>query len=241
MNDIASTPSLSARSAPAGRSVSEQLISNALIRPPESSYRAQTAFSGINGDARQSKTAASGSSAKPSSPSSTVELSPQAQKIVAELAARDREVRAHEAAHIAAGGGLAGGASYSYQTGPDGRRYAVGGEVSIDTSSTGNPEEDIVRAAAIRRAALAPAEPSGQDRSVAASATQMEIEARAALAAQSSEEASRSTAGGQDSAAASSSGVSPAAPANTSAQSAAAARAYAAVAGPSGAVVNIQA
>lgn len=240
MNDIASSPSLSGRSAPSGRSVPEQLISNALIRPRESS-NAQTTFSGVDSDARQSKTTASGASAKTSSPSSTVELSPQAQKIVAELAARDREVRAHEAAHIAAGGGLAGGASYSYQTGPDGRRYAVGGEVSIDTSSTGNPEEDIVRAAAIRRAALAPAEPSGQDRSVAASATQMEIEARAALAAQRSEEASRSAVESQGSAAASSSGLNPAAPATISAQSAAAARAYAAGAGPSGTVVSIQA
>lgn len=116
--------------------------------------------------------------------SATVELSPQAQKIVAELQARDREVRAHEAAHVAAGGGLASAANFTYTIGPDGRRYAVAGDVQIDTSTTGSPQEDIARAAAIRRAALAPAQPSGQDRAVAMEAARMEIEARAALAAE---------------------------------------------------------
>ena len=69
-------------------------------------------------------------------------LSEQELKQVQELKTRDREVRAHEAAHLAAAGSLAiGGASYSYQRGPDGVQYAVGGEVSIDTSAVeGDPE-----------------------------------------------------------------------------------------------------
>lgn len=108
-------------------------------------------------------------------------LSDEEQKRLSDLQKRDREVRAHEAAHAAAGAGLAGAPSFSYVTGPDGRRYAIGGEVRIDTSSTGSPEEDIRRAAQIRRAALAPADPSAQDLAVAARATRMEIAARAEL------------------------------------------------------------
>lgn len=110
------------------------------------------------------------------------ELSEGEQEVVRELSARDAEVRAHEAAHLAAGGGLTqGGATFSYQTGPDGKRYAVGGEVSIDTSPGKTPSETIQRAQQIRAAALAPAEPSPQDRSVAASASRMEASARRAL------------------------------------------------------------
>jgi len=101
------------------------------------------------------------------------------------LKARDSEVRAHEAAHMAAAGGLArGGASFSYETGPDNRRYAVGGEVSIDTSPGKTPEETLQKAQTIRAAAQAPAKPSQQDLAVAASAGQMAAEARATLAAQ---------------------------------------------------------
>ncbi|MBK1692989.1 hypothetical protein CKO33_12570 [Ectothiorhodospira mobilis] len=100
------------------------------------------------------------------------------------LRQRDREVRTHEQAHMAAGGGLVnGGATYSYQQGPDGRRYAVGGEVSIDTSRPADPEEAIRKARQIARAALAPAEPSGQDYRVAARARLMEAEARRDLQA----------------------------------------------------------
>ncbi len=91
------------------------------------------------------------------------------------LRARDAEVRSHEAAHLAAAGSLAGGgASFTLQTGPDGRIYAVGGEVSIDTSKGRTPEETIAKANQIRAAALAPAAPSGQDLKVAAAASRME-------------------------------------------------------------------
>ena len=98
---------------------------------------------------------------------------------VRELQARDREVRQHEQAHVAAGGGLVtAGASYTYQRGPDGVNYAVGGEVQISTASGRTPDETIQRAQQVRAAALAPANPSGQDRAVAAQATQMEQNAR---------------------------------------------------------------
>lgn len=105
-----------------------------------------------------------------------------------DLQRRDQEVRAHEAAHKAAAGGYAtGGASFDYQRGPDGRQYAVGGEVSIDTSRPENPSEALSKAQTIQAAALAPAEPSAQDRQVAQAASQMAAEARSELARQTAE------------------------------------------------------
>ncbi|HRO36883.1 putative metalloprotease CJM1_0395 family protein [Thauera sp.] len=110
-------------------------------------------------------------------------LSEAEQRQVAELKERDREVRAHEMAHVAAGAGLVTrGASYTYQTGPDGQRYAIGGEVGIDTSPGRTPEETLAKAERIRAAALAPAEPSGQDRQVAAQASRMAVDARLEIA-----------------------------------------------------------
>jgi|GEM_PF-605382 len=116
-------------------------------------------------------------------------LTPEEEKQVQELKSRDTEVRAHEAAHLAAAGGHAqGGASFTYQTGPDGKKYAVGGEVSVDTSSVdGNPEATIQKARQIRAAALAPAQPSSQDMNVAARASKMEVQARQELSRQQSE------------------------------------------------------
>lgn len=112
-------------------------------------------------------------------PGDTVELSADAKAQVAKLQARDAEVKAHEQAHMAAGAGIVtGGASYSYQRGPDGRAYAVGGEVSIDASPVkGNPQATITKAMRIQAAALAPADPSGQDRAVAAQAATMAAQA----------------------------------------------------------------
>jgi len=112
-----------------------------------------------------------------------VELSEEEKKQVEELKRRDQEVRTHEHAHVAAGGQyVRGGISYEYQTGADGKRYAVGGEVSIDTSPESDPQDTIRKAQTIRQAALAPAEPSGQDRRAAAAAAQMEMKARQEIA-----------------------------------------------------------
>lgn len=98
---------------------------------------------------------------------------------IRELAARDREVRAHEQAHQAVGGQYAGGMSLTFERGPDGKRYAVAGEVPIDISPVpGNPEATLIKAEQVRRAALAPAEPSAQDRAVAAAAMQLKMEAQ---------------------------------------------------------------
>jgi hypothetical protein len=108
-------------------------------------------------------------------------LSPEERAEVVELRKRDAEVRAHEAAHQAAAGAAGGGASFTYTTGPDGKRYAIGGEVPVQIRSGHTPEETIRNAARVRAAALAPAEPSAQDRAVAAEAAAMEAAARAEL------------------------------------------------------------
>lgn len=115
-------------------------------------------------------------------PERSAELTPEQQEEVLELRRRDQEVRAHEAAHTAAAGQYAGGASYTYARGPDGQQYAVGGEVSIDASAESTPEATARKADIIRAAALAPADPSGQDQAVAAAATQMASEARRIIA-----------------------------------------------------------
>lgn len=106
------------------------------------------------------------------------------QQIIQQLKSRDLEVKRHEQAHLAAGGQyVTSGANYVYQTGPDGNRYAIGGEVGIDTSPiAGNPEATLLKAQQIQAAALAPAQPSSQDHSVARAAMQMANSARMELA-----------------------------------------------------------
>lgn len=122
------------------------------------------------------------------------ELSAEQQRQVQELREIDRKVRAHEQAHIAVGRDLVrGGATFTYQVGPDDKRYAVSGEVSIDASPGRTPEETIPKAQHIRETALAPADPSAQDRSVASAASRMEAEAQLELLAKQREESAQST------------------------------------------------
>ncbi|MDE5602817.1 MAG: hypothetical protein K2I71_02725 [Helicobacter sp.] len=107
---------------------------------------------------------------------------------VRELEQIDRNVRAHEAAHIAAGAGVVtGGASFSYTRGPDGKMYATAGEVPISMEKEDTPQETIANARKIIAAAMAPSDPIPQDYKVAASAAQMEIEAKIELAQEKSQ------------------------------------------------------
>jgi hypothetical protein len=95
-------------------------------------------------------------------------------------------VRAHEEAHLVVAGAYAtGGPSYDYEIGPDGQRYAVGGEVTLDTSpDPAGAEATVQKAKIIQAAAYAPVDPSNQDRMVAAEAAQMEATAEAEVFAQ---------------------------------------------------------
>lgn len=116
-------------------------------------------------------------------------LTQEQRQQLSQLQQRDSEVRSHEAAHLAAGGSVvSGSASFTYQKGPDGRLYAIGGEVPISSPTATTPQEQIEIARQIQAAALAPASPSPQDFKVAASAAMMEAQARQELSVQKSEE-----------------------------------------------------
>ena len=128
---------------------------------------------------------------KPSADQTKRDVSLDEQRKLEQLKQRDRQVKAHETAHKAAGGSLTGSIQYEYQTGSDGKRYAVGGEVSIDTSKERTPEATLQKAERIRAAALAPADPSAQDRAVASKAAQMAVEARTELLQQQREQQAR--------------------------------------------------
>jgi len=109
-------------------------------------------------------------------------------RLVAQLKARDQEVRSHEMAHKVVGGKYVDGVSLEYTKGPDGVNYAKSGEVKFSVSSSSNPEMTLQKMQQIKQAALAPANPSNQDRSVAATANQLEIKAYAEIAKMELEE-----------------------------------------------------
>ena len=113
---------------------------------------------------------------------SVTDESDHKEQVINELQRRDKEVRAHELAHAAVGGSFTGAPNYSFETGPDGQRYAVGGEVSVDLSTVaGNPTATIAKMQKVHAAALAPANPSAQDTKVAANALQIILQAQSEL------------------------------------------------------------
>ncbi len=109
------------------------------------------------------------------------EEDPAVKTQIAKLQAVDTQVKTHEAAHQGAGGGLAGGASFTYTKGPDGKQYAVAGEVPIDMSEEDTPEATIAKMEQVKAAALAPADPSPQDLKVASTAAVTAMKARLEL------------------------------------------------------------
>ena len=110
------------------------------------------------------------------------------QEVIDALKQRDAEVRKHEQAHQVAGGSSTGLPTYSYTTGPDGKRYATEGEVDIDLSITeGDPAGTIAKMLRVKAAALAPINPSIQDLRVASSASHAVLQAHAESIATSKE------------------------------------------------------
>lgn len=114
-------------------------------------------------------------------------LSPDEERLVKDLALRDSQVKTHEGAHQAAGGGMTGAASYTYQQGPDGKMYAIGGEVSISMKSGATPEETARNARQMISSAMAASNPSPQDFAVASSARILEMKALQQIAKQTQE------------------------------------------------------
>ncbi len=122
----------------------------------------------------------------PAGPRATEGLTDADLRLLEELKKADRSVRRHEMAHVAAGGRyITSGANFNYKRGPDGVNYAVGGEVSIDTSPVpGDPEATIAKMRQVKTAALAPADPSPQDIKVASMATAQATKAMTELMVQ---------------------------------------------------------
>jgi hypothetical protein len=142
-----------------------------------------------NEDTERDRVSPQGRQGSESSGAAVQQKQQEQKAVIAELVATDREVRAHEQAHAAAGGQFAGSPTYSFVKGPDGLNYAVGGEVSIDTSPvSGDPEATLRKAQIVRAAASAPSEPSPQDRRVAAQAASLEADARVELATKDTSE-----------------------------------------------------
>ncbi len=126
-------------------------------------------------------------------------LTDEERQQIQELKQRDQEVRAHERAHQSAAGSYGGGASYTFTRGPDGRQYAVGGEVQIDASPvSGNPKATIAKMETVIRAALAPAQPSAQDHKVAAQAQAAKAKAQIELQQKKDEEEGGDNGGASD-------------------------------------------
>ncbi len=95
------------------------------------------------------------------------EISKKDSETINELKSRNREVKNHELAHRTFGRRFAGGSSFKYELGPDMKRYAVEGHTPIDTSEEIKPEKTIEKMRIVKRAALAPAKPSNNDRKIA--------------------------------------------------------------------------
>lgn len=89
-----------------------------------------------------------------------------------DAAIRDRDVRAHERAHLMnLGGAAASGIQLTTSRGPDGTNYAVGGSIKVDMNPVpGSPRATLNKAQAVLRAAFAPGNPSAADMRVAAEA-----------------------------------------------------------------------
>lgn len=122
-------------------------------------------------------------------------LTEEEQAELQDMKRRDEEVRVHEQAHQSAGGQYASAPHYEYENGPDGKRYVTDGSVNIDVGEESDPQATIAKMQVVKRAALAPAQPSAQDRRVYAEASQKEAEARRELNEQRQEEAASATQG----------------------------------------------
>jgi len=199
MNISPALPSIPVTSAPPAESMNRDNLERPLVNEPaksdQSSNKADTQAD------RKSDTKANGKSDdkgddKKATDKARQEVTDDAEKNqqklseeeigkVDELKSRDQEVRVHEQAHAAVGGRYASSPSYEYERGPDGKSYAVGGEVQIDVSPVnGDPQATIQKMQLVRRAAMAPAQPSAADRAIAADASNKATQARAELAQQ---------------------------------------------------------
>jgi hypothetical protein len=93
------------------------------------------------------------------------DLDPAEEAVVNQLRARDSAVRQEEKAHAAAAGQYGSAPQYTYQIGPDGNAYAIGGHVDVSVSLSGSADDRDRALATLQNAALTPNSPSGADMS----------------------------------------------------------------------------
>lgn len=108
-------------------------------------------------------------------------LSDKEKQEIQELKSRDLEVKEHERAHQRVGSPYTSSPSYEYETGPDGKKYAVAGSVNISTDDEDTPEKTAEKMRIVIKAAKAPAQPSSKDLSVAADASRRLNEANSQI------------------------------------------------------------
>jgi SprA-related family len=138
----------------------------------------------LEGDKQNDKSALVAKDEQTALPDQKANEDPQIQQIISQLKATEEKVKAHEAAHKSSGAAT-GPISYTYTRGPDGKSYITGGEVPINLSTGSTPEETIGRMQQVIQAALAPADPSPQDRAVASQASNIKLQAQQEKAQQS--------------------------------------------------------
>jgi len=87
-------------------------------------------------------------------------------RILEKFRNKDAEVKTHEQAHASIGH-TTSPISYNYQQGPDGKMYAVGGSVRLDTSIPDDPKAAAFKLDMIQKAASGVAHPSAADGAIA--------------------------------------------------------------------------
>jgi len=134
------------------------------IVDPRTLTEAQAVAGGISrAEYRQAVEDNKDSSSPTGSSSSAANLDPAEKAVVSQLQARDSAVRQEEEAHAAAAGPYGSAPQYTYQIGPDGNAYAIGGHVDVNVSVSGSAEDRDRALATLQNAALAPNAPSGAD------------------------------------------------------------------------------
>lgn len=88
------------------------------------------------------------------------------QRVLSRFKNKDNEVRTHEQLH-ASKATTTTPINYSYQAGPDGKLYAVGGYVRFDTSIPKDEAQAMQKLNELQRASTAPKDLSSADSSIA--------------------------------------------------------------------------
>lgn len=87
------------------------------------------------------------------------------ERVLAKFRKADADIKSHEQVHASIGP-TTSPISYNYQQGPDGKMYAVGGHVKLDTSIPDDPKAAAFKLDQIKRAASGPMDSSGADNTI---------------------------------------------------------------------------